>query len=178
MNSRWKIEFLTSVAALHGRQLVRFFVSRLPDPSEAPDMAQEVYLRLLRLDRPELIRSPEAYLFTIAANIVHEQRLKRPGRPLHIAIEDAPEESLPADVQMFMNAAPENAAMTEERVARLEAVLGQLSPKARATLIWHRRDGQTYKEIGARLGVSTNMVKKYLAQTMAHCRKSLLQQED
>lgn len=46
-----------------------------------------------------------------------------------------------------------------------------LSPKARACLIWHRRDGLTYREIGARLGISTSMVKKYLCQAMAHCHQ-------
>lgn len=29
--------------------------------------------------------------------------------------------------------------------------------------------GMTYKEIGAELGVSDRMVKKYMAQAMLHC---------
>jgi len=58
-------------------------------------MAQEVYLRMLRLERPELIRSPEAYLFTIAANIVREQALKNASRPLHLALHDASGEGAP-----------------------------------------------------------------------------------
>ncbi len=173
MSSSWKQKFLAQVAALHGRPLTRFFASRLPDAAEAPDMVQEVYLRLLRLERPELIRSPEAYLYTIAANIAREQRLRRSVRPQHVALEDTPEEALPSDVAMFTTAAPEQAALHHERMRRLQATLNQLSPKARACLVWHRRDGLTYKEIGTRLGISTNMVKKYLAQAMAHCHQSL-----
>lgn len=173
MESAWKTKLLASLATLHGRQLMRFLVSRLPDAAEAPDMVQEVYLRLLRLERPDLIRCPEAYLFTIAANIAHERRLKQSTRPLHIALEDTPVEALPADVGAFTTAAPEDIALTAERVARLTKVLAQLSPKARSTLIWHRRDGCTYEEIGARLGISRNMVKKYLAQALGHCRKNM-----
>lgn len=173
MSQSWKHRFLTTMATLHGRPLLRFFVSRLPDAAEAPDMVQEVYLRLLRLERPDLIQSPEAYLYTIAANIAREQRLKRVTRPAHIALDDAPAEALPSDTDPFATAAPESAALRADRLRRLQAALMQLSPKARACLVWHRRDGLTYREIGARLGISTNMVKKYLSQAMAHCHQHL-----
>src|SRR5437879_13477288 len=89
MERRWKDQFIASIAALHGRQLLRFFVSRLRSSGDAQDLAQEVYLRLLRLDRPDLIRSPEAYLFTIAANIAREHALRSSARPLHPALQDA-----------------------------------------------------------------------------------------
>jgi RNA polymerase sigma factor (sigma-70 family) len=165
------------VVALHGRPLLKFFVSRLPNTADAPDLVQEVYLRLLRLERPDLIRVPEAYLFTIASNIAREHRLKHASRPPQIALEDAPPGELPADIEAFATAAPEHAAEQADRARKLERVLSQLSPKARATLIWHRRDGQTYEEIGKRLGISRNMVKKYLSQALAHCRKSLDKEE-
>jgi RNA polymerase sigma-70 factor (ECF subfamily) len=177
MKRTWKDQFLASVAMLHGRPLMKFFVSRLPNSADAPDLVQEVYLRLLRLDRPDLIRCPEAYLFTIASNIAHEHSLKRSSLPPHITLEDALPEQLPADVDAFATAAPEDAALQADRLRKLERVLSQLSPKARATLVWHRRDGRTYKEIGSELGISTNMVKKYLSQALAHCRKSLDREE-
>jgi RNA polymerase sigma factor (sigma-70 family) len=173
MKRSWKEQFLASVVALHSRPLMKFFVSRLPNSADAPDLVQEVYLRLLRLDRPDLIRCPEAYLFTIASNIAHEHSLKRSSRPPHIALEDTPPNELPTDIEAFATAAPENAAVQADRMRNLEAALSQLSPKARATLVWHRRDGETYDEIGKRLGVSRNMVKKYLSQALAHCRKSV-----
>jgi RNA polymerase sigma-70 factor (ECF subfamily) len=152
---------------------MRFFVSRLPDAADAPDLLQEVYLRILRLERPDLIRCPEAYLFTIAANIAREYNLKRSQRPVHIALDETPTAEIPADTEPFATPAPEDAAHRAERIHRLEQVLAQLSPKARAVLLWHRRDGCTYDEIAQRLGISRNMVKKYLSQALAHCRNSI-----
>ena len=38
-------------------------------------------------------------------------------------------------------------------------------------LILQYRYGLTYQEIADRLGVSSNMVKKYLAQGLGHCRR-------
>jgi RNA polymerase sigma factor (sigma-70 family) len=169
----WKERFLSMVVARHGRPLLRFFVSRLPNSANAPDLVQEVYMRIVRLDRPDLIRSPEAYLFTIASNIAHEHTLKNSRHPPHIALDDIPPDDVPVDGAAFGCVDPEAIAVRRDRVQRLKSVLSELSPKARATLIWHRRDGHTYNEIGERLGVSRNMVKKYLAQAIAHCRGNI-----
>jgi RNA polymerase sigma factor (sigma-70 family) len=172
MKTNWKERFIGMVVARHGRPLLRFFISRLPNAADAPDLLQEVYLRILRIDRLDLIRSPEAYLFTIAAHLVHEHTLKHSKRPLHIALEDMPSVEL-GDIDSFAGATPEDSAVSADRVRRLERVLAQLSPKARAALVWHRRDGCTYDEIATKLGVSNNMVKKYLSQALAHCRKNI-----
>jgi len=62
-----------------------------------------------------------------------------------------------------------------QRVARLRTVLAQLSPKCRAAVTLHYRQGLSHKEIGEQLGVSPHMVKKYLAQALAHCRRRMAQ---
>lgn len=163
---------ITSLAATHGSQLIKFFVSRLRDPTEAQDLAQETYLRLLRVEHPELIRRPDVYLFTIAVNLVRERALKKATRPLQVALEDMPTEDFPNESAFFEGATPEGAAIQAHRMRQLERTLERLSPKARAALIWHRRDGKTYEEIGERLGISRNMVKKYLSRAVAQCRKA------
>jgi RNA polymerase sigma factor (sigma-70 family) len=176
MKRDWKQSLLTSMVVRHGRPLLKFFASRLPNAADAPDLVQEVYLRLLRHDRPDLIRCPEAYLFTIASHIAFEHTLKLPNRTPHIALEDAAPGELPADVGAFATAVPETSVMNADRIRQLENVLSGLSPKARATLIWHRRDGKTYEEIGERLGISRNMVKKYLSQALGECRKRVAEE--
>jgi RNA polymerase sigma-70 factor (ECF subfamily) len=172
MERPWKEAFVASIAATYGSKLVRFFAARLRVASEADDFAQEVYLRLLRLDRPDLIRQPEAYLFTIAANIVREQALKRATRPVLVGLDETSVGDLLTDAIHSSAMTPEEIAFEADRIRELETTLAELSPKARAALIWHRRDGMTYNEIGRRLGVSRNMVKKYLSRAIAKCRKA------
>jgi RNA polymerase sigma-70 factor (ECF subfamily) len=139
MDQHSKLHFVEGLAATHGSQLVRFFVSRLRDATEAHDLAQEVFLRLLRLERPDLVRQPEAYLFTVAANIVRETALKRSARPLQVTLEDTPNEQL-NNADFFTANSPEESAQQQTRILELERTLATLSPKARAALIWHRRD--------------------------------------
>jgi DNA-directed RNA polymerase specialized sigma24 family protein len=40
------------------------------------------------------------------------------------------------------------------------------------------RDGMTYVEIGEHLGVSANMVKKYLSKALSYCRQRLAAEKD
>lgn len=70
----WEAKSLSSLVASHGRQLMKFFVSRLPDSGEAPDLVQEVYLRLLRLQEPDLIRLASGEATCVATNF-HQDAL-------------------------------------------------------------------------------------------------------
>jgi DNA-directed RNA polymerase specialized sigma24 family protein len=55
--------------------------------------------------------------------------------------------------------------------------LHRLSPRERATFLYHRRDGITLQEIANRFGISRQMVKKYLANATLELRRHLREKE-
>ena len=59
--------------------LHRFLMKRLPDTHGAEDLVQEVYTRLLRIKDKRLVRSPQAYAFRIASNLLYESSRNRLG---------------------------------------------------------------------------------------------------
>ena len=149
-------------------QVERYLASRVRNPDDAWDLAQEAFLRLLRLKDAEYIQQPEAYLFRIAINLAYEYRLKRktsPIDPYSVVEEDSDALATPHTT--------EELADLRERMERLEQALRTLAPNVRAALLYHRRDGMTYGEIAERLGVSTSMVKKYLQTALIRCRDYL-----
>jgi RNA polymerase sigma factor (sigma-70 family) len=150
-----------------GNDLVRFIARRLRSVADARDLAHEAYVRLLRVKRRDLIRDPQAYLYRIAANVLYEFELKRKADAIGLT-RCAEYQVAEAD---FGHPERDVEALLARK--RIEAVLGQLSPRCRAVLILYRRDGLTYKEIGTRIGISTSMVKKYLARGLRHCREHL-----
>lgn len=165
--------FVAGIAVQYGQRLRRFLAARLRDSREAPDVAQEVYLRLLRVERYELIRNPEAYLMTIANHLLHERALRRAAAPRMVDLD-----TVSPELRSTTDEDPSVQADAQLRVRELERATTQLSPKARAALLLHRRDGYSIEEIGDRLGVSRAMAKKYLARALAHCREALQSQRD
>jgi RNA polymerase sigma-70 factor (ECF subfamily) len=163
-----KQAFVDSLAREHGARLRRFLASRLRyAASDVPDLVQEVYLRLLRIPQYESIRSPQAYMFTIAFHVLHQHKL---------ALADAPETVDPAALASEIDSAemhhdPALRAAARERLGQLETVLRELPPNAFVSFVLHRRYGLTLEEIAEQLGVSRAMVKKYLARAVAHCRE-------
>jgi RNA polymerase sigma-70 factor (ECF subfamily) len=151
--------------AQHHGALRAFFYRRIKGKSAASDLVQEVYVRMLRVSDVDAIRNPEAYLYTVASNLLKEHAVLERRQANSIDVDDAGIEELFGELPDF-----DRQLDTGRRVSRLRTVLGQLSPKCRATVILKYRYELSYEEIGSRLGVSSNMVKKYLAQALAHCR--------
>src|SRR5690242_180125 len=82
--------------------LRKFLIGRGTVPaSDLDDVAQEVFLRLMRYGRTELIEHPQAYLYKMAANVAAEWAMRgrytRSREPEWVAIfqpEEQPEEAL------------------------------------------------------------------------------------
>src|SRR5665213_84419 len=72
----------------YGERLRRFLSQRLRNVSDAPDLAQEVFLRLMRVEHHETIRSPEAYLFTVASHVLHQHTLRQSITPVSVDISE------------------------------------------------------------------------------------------
>jgi RNA polymerase sigma factor (sigma-70 family) len=165
--------FVADIEKQHGQRLRRFLASRLRRAADVQDLVQEVFLRLLRIDHHETIRSSEAYLFTVAFHVLHQYVLRRAAMPEGIELSALINE---------MESAPENdPAMQVERQQQLEELqhaLHELSPKAQAVLLLHRRDGYSLEEIGAQLGVSRAMAAKYLSKALLHCRLRLREKKE
>ncbi len=64
---------------------------------------------------------------------------------------------------------PDRILAAVEELTTLAIVLGDLPERVRRAFLLSRIDGQTYSEIAAELGVSTSMVKQYVARAFAHC---------
>jgi RNA polymerase sigma factor (sigma-70 family) len=164
-----KKAFVAEIEKQHGQRLRRFLASRLRHgTADVPDLVQEVFLRLLRIDRHETIRSSEAYLFTVAFHVLHQHVMRRAAAPEAIEIT-----TLIDQMESTSDTDPVNQVETQQQLEDLQHALQQLSPKAQAVLLLHRRDGYSLEEIADQLGFSRANAAKYLAKALVHCRQHL-----
>jgi RNA polymerase sigma factor (sigma-70 family) len=161
-----KQAFVAALVRDHGQRLRRYLAARLRNStSDVPDLAQEVYLRMLRMPRHETIRSPQAYLFTVAHHVLYEHRMSEAAAPETVQMTD-----LLAEMESYVEEDPAALLETRQRLEQLDCALREISPRAYATFVLHRRYGFSLEEIGTHLGLSRGMVKKYLAKAVTHCR--------
>jgi RNA polymerase sigma factor (sigma-70 family) len=163
----------SALFAEKGATLSSYFLRRVAHRWDAQDLVQEVYLRLLRIEPSDAanIRNPEAYLFTVAANLIKEHAVMQQQSPVG---SDGLEEVL----EQFSTPCSAEADVDRElRRQRLGALIKRLSPKCRAVLVMHYRDEMPYREIAEKLSISPNMVKKYIVKGLATCRQRMADYE-
>jgi RNA polymerase sigma-70 factor (ECF subfamily) len=163
-----KVTLVDRLFAQHRSALQAFFHRRIRVKSDAPDLAQEVYVRMLQVRDTDAIRNPELYLYAVANNLVKEHAVLDSRQASGINIDETFVQNQLAQLPAFDGQLDAN-----QRATRLRVVLAQLPPKCRAAVILQYRHGLSYQEIADRLGVSTHMVKKYLAQALGHCRRRM-----
>ena len=152
----------------HRGVLQAFLFRRVRRQPDAADLAQEVYLRMLRVPDIEAIRNPESYLITVASNLIKEHARHAYEERGALDVQDPLVQEQLAEMPSFAGDLDQ-----EHRVERLREVLDLLPPKCRAAVVlqyWHH---QSYQEIAQQLGISTHMVKKYLSQALVHCRRRM-----
>jgi len=152
-------------------ELMRYLAFRVRDAAESEELAQEVYLRMMRLDQVHLIRNPRAYLFRVASSVLAD-RGRKLGRTIAANGWTAEAEGHADDT-----ADPYERLLWRQRLDRVNAAIDDLPARCRRALMLHRRDGWTYDEIATDLGVSRSMVKKYLRKALVLCRRALAEDE-
>ena len=152
----------------HRAGLQTFFRRRIRTQADAADLAQEVYVRMLRIGDQEAIRNPVHYLYTVANNLVKEHAVLERRQASGIDIDEAP-----AQEQLQMLPAFDGELDAGQRVARLNVVLKQLRPRCRTAVVLRFTHELSYREIAIHLGVSPQMAKKYVAQGLSHCQRRM-----
>src|SRR6202042_3110938 len=109
----------------------------------------------LRVDGYESIRSPEAYLFTIASHVIHQHAVRRSSEP--VAVDDAEVFSVlrtpPGDV-------PSDQVLMAQRSDELVMVCGSLLARVATALVLPCVAGFSVQEVADELGVFPKTAKK------------------
>jgi len=137
---------------------------RLGNAGDAADLAQDAFVRLLAAPR-RFDSRPQArlYLRAMANGLCVDLWRRR-------QIEQAWLEALAAQPESFAPSA-EHQAIVLQALQEIDAMLGGLPAKAAQAFVLAVGCDMTDKEVAAELGVSTRMVRKYVARAMLLCAR-------
>ncbi len=184
MDEPWRITGMTEqdrqiseIVAQEKSRLRNFIRRRVPDPSDAEDIVQEVFYELVEANRLLMpIEHVTGWLFRVARNrIIDLFRKKRPeafgSDP--VAVSDEGEALLLEDVLPSPDAGPAEAYARTVLLEELEEALDELPEEQREVFIAHEIEGYSFKEIAARTGVSVNTLLSRKRYAVLHLRERL-----
>ncbi len=150
------------------RKPVRHWLSRRAavPAADLDDLAQEVFLRLLRYSGKTDVENPLGYLLRIAGNVASEWRERaRVSKPHDQVWLD--------DLLIESEQEPENSVCQDRTDANVQAAVDKLPSRQRDVLLLRVNEGLTYKQIAERLELSPRVVLRDLSRAYSQLRMRL-----
>jgi len=146
--------------------LRRFLFRRLDSTEDVDDVAQEVYLRLVRYHKTG-VEASLPFLYTIASNLLKDRfrRQRTRAADAHISV-DALELAASTDT-------PEQLLRSKQGTEAFRRVLRTLGPTSRQVFLLHRFRGLTYDEIAVEMDITKSKVKNSIYSALRHFRERL-----
>jgi RNA polymerase sigma factor (sigma-70 family) len=167
---------ISEVVAEQRSRLRNFIRRRVPDPSDAEDIVQEVFYELVEANRLLMpIEHVTGWLYRVARNRITDLfRKKKPVAFSSAALEDEAGELLRIENLLpSPDAGPEALYFRTILLDELEFALGELPGEQRDVFVAHELEGRSFKELSAETGVSVNTLLSRKRYAVLHLRERL-----
>ena len=167
---------ISDVVQREQSRLRNFIRRRVPDPSDAEDILQEVFYRLVEANRLLMpIEHVTAWLFRVARNRITDLfRKKEPENFSDLALAEEDDELLQfEDLLPSPDAGPDAQYARSVLLDELEAAFEELPEEQREVFVAHELAGRSFKEIAADTGVSVNTLLSRKRYAVLHLRERL-----
>jgi RNA polymerase sigma factor (sigma-70 family) len=157
-------------------RLRNFIRRRVPDPTDAEDIVQDVFYKLVEANRLLMpIEHVTGWLFRVARNRITDLfRKKKPVAFSDAAVEDESGELLRIeDLLPSPDAGPEALYFRHVLLDELEFALGELPREQREVFVAHELEGRSFKELSAESGVGVNTLLARKRYAVLHLRERL-----
>ncbi len=151
----------------HEAALRSYLRHSLSSSGEVDDLAQECFLRVIRLRTREAVVSPRALLFAVARNAVRDL-LRRRGVAEVIPITEI-------DGRAVLDEGPDVVEIVSRRqeLGLLTEAIASLPERCRQVLLLRKIQGLSQREIALRLGITENTVESLVASGTRRCGEFL-----
>ena len=167
---------ISEIVAKERSRLRNFIRRRVPDPSDAEDIVQEVFYELVEANRLLMpIEHVTGWLFRVARNrIIDLLRKKKPQAFSDAAVEGEGGEMLQIeDLLPSPDAGPEALYFRHVLLEELELALDELPEEQHDVFVAQELEGRSFKDLAAETGVSVNTLLSRKRYAVLHLRERL-----
>jgi RNA polymerase sigma factor (sigma-70 family) len=165
---------ITAAVARERGRLRNFIRRRVPDPSEAEDILQDVFFEFVEAYRlPAPIEQVGAWLYRVARNRIIDRFRKKREEPMPRQSGDDDDEHWLENALPSPDAGPDAAFARAVLLEALSAALDELPQAQREVFIAHELEGRSFKELAAASGVAVNTLLARKRYAVLHLRARL-----
>ncbi len=155
------------IVSQYRKPLLSFFRNHAQNYWDAEELVQEVFCKLLKGKELDESRNQEAYLYTIAWNVLRDKaradQVRR--RDSHLEFD----EELATPVDCYLEQTVDSHKLYQCFLNALE----DLPPKTRHVFILNRYENLKYRNIAERYGITVSQIEKHMIRALASLRKAV-----
>ena len=145
--------------------LVRFFAARTGSATEAEDLVQALYFKIVQADAVE-VRHGVAYLYRLGLNLMVDHYRSARRRQVRDHEYHRLQQGAVGGGDISDSPSPEEAIDARLRLERLLTVARDLPPQCRRVFQMHKLDGMSHSEVAIALGISRSAVEKHMINAL------------
>lgn len=160
-------QLLADLDARFRAPLMAYFLRRTANRSEAEDLTQETFVRLIGAHSFVCAEQANAYVFRVATNLwrdCHRNRARWKNQPISTV-----DSAIPAEI--VEDREPERVLLGRERLAEVLASLDELGARTKNIFVLFRLEGMKQKDIAALYGMGLSTVEKHVMAATVHLAK-------
>jgi RNA polymerase sigma factor (sigma-70 family) len=134
--------------------------------ADSADIAQSSFEQAWRYAQKNVVLAPASLLFSISRHLQIDAARRRKR-----VCEDSVGEDFQLDQLAVCEVTPERQHAGRQTVDLLSQTLDNLAPRCREAFVLCKIHGLSYDEAAQEMGISPNVIRKYLVQALKECRK-------
>lgn len=147
--------------------LMAYFLRRVSNRSEAEDLTQDTFARLIGSHSLETAEETRAYVFRVASNLLRD-RARMMARRRGVTVLPLETASGAAKRDFAEEIGPERVVLAREKLGEVLACLDELGGRTKSIFILFRLEGMKQKDIAALYGIGLSTVEKQVMAAVLH----------
>lgn len=164
------VQLLTELDARFRAPLMAYFLRRV-NRTEAEDLTQETFVRLIGSHSFTAAEQANAYVFRVASNLVRDRVRSRERWEKHPILTVDPAIIEAMEQEVAEDRGPERVLIGRESLAEVLQALDELGERTKNVFILFKLEGMKQKEIAALCDMGLSTVEKHVMLAALHLAK-------
>lgn len=156
---------MTDLSTFYQRPLLRYFMRQGVGTSDANDLVQDVFVRVISKGDIQGLENPQGYIFKIANNLLKDRRRK------HRSAQEDKHQEVNEALLFCQRPLQDRVLVGQQELELVKKAILKMPKKTQRVFILNRFEKLKYREVADVLGLSVSAVEKHIMIALQRLNK-------